>query len=210
MSRAPRDLTISPQLARALAGLRDQQGVDSAPRVNLDRLQDVEAALAVVFADDVLALFAAGVTRLGTKLEAVVGISGELKAKRIPGDYIGLGEIEPGLYAVLGKGTQPETGSVIKLVDSDDDEVRSFSVLEYVRTQGGAQDGDAGQFRPVLFRPAPESTTYGKRVVHKVFGEGSLLSEVGNGPTRKCKVDFPGHGLKVLQARFLEFPDPPK
>jgi hypothetical protein len=31
------------------------------------------------------------------------------------------------------------------------------------------------------------------------------LAEHGVGPDRKVKVSFPGHGLKTLSARFLEF-----
>jgi hypothetical protein len=208
MSRGPRPLVIEPELAAALAGCRAKYGADSDPRINLDRLQDVEAALAIHFEDDVLAVMAAGVERLAARLDAVVAITGDLKAKKIPGDYVGLGEIEPGLYLCISKGRQSPGQSTVVLVDRDDGEKpRRFPVLDYIRTQGGAEPGAADDFQAVMYRPAPESTRYGRRVLHKVFGEGSLLSEQGTGPKRKCKVDFPGHGLKLLQARFLEFPD---
>jgi len=207
VTRAPRPLEIDEELAALLAECRSKHGVESDPIVNLDRVQDVEAAMAVFFEDDVLAIFAAGVKALAMSLSAVVGMTGELKARRVRGDYIGLGELEPGLFVCISKAKQSPGRSSLLLVDAEEPEVRSYGAADFVRTVGGAEPGDAAAFQPRLIRPVPESTTYGRRVIHKIFGEGSLLSEDGQGPTRRCKVDFPGRGLKLLQARFLEFPD---
>ncbi|HTM21012.1 MAG TPA: hypothetical protein VL172_10905, partial [Kofleriaceae bacterium] len=70
----------------------------------------------------------------------------------------------------------------------------------------GLPPGDAG-LRVRVQPSRPESTLSGRRVRHKVFGEGRLLKEIGTGPDRKVQVDFPRRGLVLLQAKFLEFLD---
>ena len=69
-----------------------------------------------------------------------------------------------------------------------------------------AVPGEPPVFSPELTRVLPGGSD-GTRVRHKVFGEGRVYVEIGDGPTRKVKVEFPGHGLKLLQARFLEYLD---
>ena len=206
MTRSPRALEISAELAAALAATRAAFDIVAEPQVNLDRLQDVEAALGVTFEDDVLALFAASVPALGASLAGVVGTTGDLRGHGLRGDLIGLGTLEPELFLCVKKRRQVAGHSELLEVDAVDGGHRVLTVLELIEERG--RNGNAaGEFAPRLYRPAPESTTYGRRVRHKVFGEGSLLSENGTGPNRRCKVDFPGKGLKLLQARFLEFVD---
>jgi len=201
MTRAPRSLTIAPELARRLGATRAGHGITAEPLVNLDRLQDLEAALGITFEDDVLALFAAHVPALGADLAGVVAATGELREHGLPGDLIGLGTLDHGLFLCLTKRRQEPGRSELFEVDVIDGRKRSLSALELVTLRGC--DGEA-EFAPRLYRPTPESTSHGTRVRHKVFGEGRLLSEVGRGPERKCKVDFPGVGLKLLQGRFLD------
>lgn len=207
MSRGPRPLCIDSQLAIALASLRSQHGVDSAPAVNLDRLDDVESALAVHFEDDVLALMAAQVDALGANLAAVIGMTGEVHKRLARGGVIGLGELDQGIFLCVAKARQRPGETELLILDSNDRSTRRSSALNFARERGADERTRAEDFCATLFRPAPESTTFGRRVRHKIFGDGSLLSELGKGPTRKCKVDFPGHPLKLLQARFLEFLD---
>lgn len=201
MTRAPRPLTIAPELARRLGATRRDRGIDAEPTVNLDRLQDLEAALGITFEDDVLALFAAHVPELGAELARVVGITGELRERGMRGDWIGLGVLEPGLYLCLAKRRQLPGQSELFVVDVEARDQRSLSILDLLDERGSTGSAD---FAPRLVRPTPESTRHGRRVRHKVFGEGRLLSEIGTGPERKCKVDFPGVGLKLLHGRFLE------
>lgn len=206
MTRAPRELSVEAELARALAGARDAAGVETEIEVDLDRLQDVESALAIRFEDDVLALFAAAVPSLGARLSAVVGTTGELRERGLSGELIGLGRLDEDLYLCVVKRKQADEGSELLVVDAIDGQRRSTSVLALVQERCEVQPGSSS-FRGRLVRPPPESTKHGRRVRHKVFGEGRLLSEQGSGPKRKCKVDFEGKGLKLLQARFLEFDD---
>ncbi len=207
MSRGPRPISIDSQLAVALASLRAQSRADSAPCLNLDRLDDVEAALAVHFEDDVLALMAASIPALGADLAAVIGMTGEVHRLLGRGGHIGLGELELGIFLCVAKARQKPGETELLIVNTRDRTTRSLSALERARECGANERARPDDFAATLFRPVPESTTFGRRVRHKIFGDGSLLSEVGRGPTRKCKVDFPGHPLKLLQARFLEFLD---
>jgi hypothetical protein len=70
-------------------------------------------------------------------------------------------------------------------------------------------DGPEGvpDYRPRLLARVPESTSRGRPVRHAKFGLGKALCEVGTGKDRKIKVDFPGHGLKLLAVRFVEYLD---
>jgi hypothetical protein len=69
-----------------------------------------------------------------------------------------------------------------------------------------AVEGEPAAFEPRLWRK-PLGSSSGRLARHKIFGDGRVLTESGKGPTRKVKVDFPKFGLKLLQARFLEFLD---
>ena len=201
MDRGPRDVEVAGELGAALAGVRAKHELDGANEVNLDRLQDVEAALGVEFTDTELALFAAGLGEVvGLDLAKVIGLTGTIQAMGFPGDLIGLADLGGKTYLAMRRGADQR----FLLLDGFRREQRAVQIAEFLGRFGEATGGTL-KFR--LVRPAPESTRSGRRVHHKVFGEGWLLSETGSGPTRKVKVDFPKLGLKLLQARFLEFLD---
>jgi hypothetical protein len=92
----------------------------------------------------------------------------------------------------------------------DDRTSEQFLLSEWLRKQAASADAAAAapaEFRARLTVPMPESSMSGRRVRHKKFGDGKALREIGDGPTRKVQADFPGWGLKLIQARFLEFLD---
>lgn len=197
--RATGDLAPSPRVARALSALRGDAGpVD----LDNDRVRKIEAAVGVRLPDDVLACFAAGVLadRCAMTLGSVVGHTGALREAGARGDLIGVGRVERDVILCVRK---PERTLVS--FDVTDRSERDHDLAAWL--EGMAPGADAPPLHARLVAFQPESTMAGRRVRHAKFGEGKALREIGTGPTRKVQVDFPGRGLKLLQARFLEFLD---
>ena len=197
--RAPGDLAPSPQVARALSALRGDPGP---VELDNDRVRKIEAAVGVRLPDDILACFAAGVLadRCAMTLGGVVGHTGALREAGARGDLIGVARVEPGVILCVRK--HERTLVCFDLHDRSERDHDLGAWLEAMAANAGDQPLRA---RLVAFQP--ESTLAGRRVRHATFGDGKALREIGTGPTRKVQVDFPGRGLKLLQARFLEFLD---
>jgi len=213
--RGPGALTVPPGLARALARLRAAAGVTAEPELGVDELRNVELAVGMRFQDDLLAVFAAATPPLSTRhalaLASVVGVTGALREHRVRGDLVGVGFADAGTFLCVelhrrggGKGA-----TELVLHDRHDGRQRTVPLAAWIDERAaGCPDTDA----PFAPRVAPAMTeSYNdpsaRRVRHPLFGEGRVLSESGTGPTRKVKADFARVGLKVLQARFLEFLD---
>jgi hypothetical protein len=198
-------LTVSRDIATALARLRGGAGVTARPELDLERVREVEAAFGSHLPDDVLAVFAADVPVLRDRhkmtIGSVVGHTGELREHRAPGDLIGVGQIARRTVVCAQKNADG-----LVSYDLDDRSSEPFDLAGWLTGLAAGATGD-DSYQPALVAAQPESTMSGRRVRHKVFGDGKLLSESGTGPNRKVKVDFPGRGLKLLQARFLEFLD---
>lgn len=205
--RQPGPFSIAADVAGLLAGLRAAAGVSTPAELDIDRLREVEAAVGMRFGNDLLAVFACGVPALVEALEIRVGLvlghTGELRRRRARGDLIAFGAAR-GLFHCVEKREVPRERTEVVEYDADGGGERRMDLADWLRERG-AEPGTE-PFTPTLAARMPESYQ-GRTVRHKVFGEGKLLSESGSGPTRKVKVDFPGVGLKLLQARFLEFPD---
>ena len=70
------------------------------------------------------------------------------------------------------------------------------------------------RFRAKVSRPQPVANTYrpesqgkfrcGQEVVHRIFGQGTILECEGDGEDMKVKVRFPKVGTKILIASYLE------
>jgi|GEM_PF-6865328 len=206
--RSPRDLSVSGELQQALARLRGGAGVSGRAEVDLDELHSVEEAFAIRFADDLLAVFAAGVPsllqRYRMKLSMVIAHTGELQRRGARGDLVGVGYDERAEEFVCVTKSTAETTTLV-LFDPDDRSTTRVALLEWLqeRAPGGPVDEE---FAPKLHREMP-GTPSGRRARHKTFGEGRILKEDGTGPTRKVQVAFPNIGMKIVQARFLEFLD---
>jgi hypothetical protein len=214
MDRSPRTLEVATELSDVLHEFRSRGGADEECELNLDRLQDVEAAVGVEFQDDILALVAVRSSylreKLGVDLARVVAHTGELRERGQRGDVVGIGRIDDTTFLCVEKREQSSASTELFLLDCRGGSRVGVALLAWLSSHveelpsaGSSPAKDVAR----LVRPEAESTAAGVRVHHKIFGNGRALSERGTGDTRKVTVDFPGKGLKLLQGRFLEYLD---
>lgn len=212
--RSPGELAVSESVRRSLAGLRQACAQSARPELELERVREVEAAVGMHLPDDLLAAYAARIPRLEERhrmsLGMVIGHTGALRDHRARGDLVGIGQAAQRVYICLDKGAPASRETRILLYDVDDKTADEVLLADWLAQQLAAAGrpapaGELPEFAPRLVQPMPESSMSGRRVRHPKFGEGKALREIGDGPTRKVQVDFPGWGLKLLQARFLEF-----
>jgi hypothetical protein len=203
-------LSVGEDLAAVLARLRLAEGVSEKPELDVDAVRDVERGLGWRLPEDVLAVFAARVRRVETDhemaLAKVVGHTGRVRAAGATGDIIGVGKTGPRRWLCVRKGAQPAEGTELLVFDADEETLTGTTPLVDWLAEKAPEGAEGAPFEPVLVRKLPAGSP-GQRVRHKTFGDGKVLKEVGSGPNRKVQVDFPGRGLKLLQARFLEFVD---
>lgn len=205
--RGPRRLEISDALAALLGGLRERHAVTALPEVDLDQLHGVEIAVSFHFADDILAVWAARIPPLvavGFTAGEVVGHCGRLRDLRARGDLLGVAETDAGELWAIDKRHAGEGATRLTRVN----DARTGEVLDleaWVRQVAG--DASGPPLEAALHRKPPMAGAGGRRVRHAKFGLGTAFSESGLGPNRKVTCDFPGLGLKTIQARFLEFLD---
>jgi hypothetical protein len=209
--RRSETLEISEALARQLASLR---GASTQPaELDVDRVRDVEATVGARIPDPVLAALAADIgwlrEVLGCELGRLADHTARAREARAPGDLVGIAVSSDGRRIY---GFRPGRGDDrIDVFNADTRSTTTTSLsawLDEMRHAHGPAPTEASA-QPLVARLvrslAPEGP--GRRVLHKVWGIGRVLAEHGEGPTRKVKADFPKLGLKVVQARFLEFVD---
>jgi len=214
--RSPGDLDVSEPTRTLLLELRQASGQTARPELELERVREVEAAIGMHLPDDLLALFAASIPRVekgfAMALGMVIGHTGALRDHRARGDLVGVGQAERRVYLCLDKGAPSTHEARLLRYDVDYKTTDGILLADWLRAlldglgQPEHQTPEA-ELTPRLIQPMPESSMQGRRVRHPKFGEGKALREIGTGPTRKVQVDFPGLGLKLMQARFLEFLD---
>lgn len=211
--RSQRRLGAPPELAALLGRLRAAAGVRDLAEVDLDALFGVETTIAFHFADDMLAVFAARIPELdalGVKVGEVVGHCGRLRDLGARGDLIGVAATDSEMWAIDKRRASAATTRLVAVTREGTGEV--IELIEFVRRHAG-DAGDVGgeaaaePLVAALHRRPPMAEAGGRRVRHAKFGLGRAFSESGVGPTRKVTCDFPGLGLKTIQARFLEFLD---
>ncbi len=213
------DLAIDAALQDTLSELRARGGVSGRAEVDLDQLHAVEAAFAITFADDLLATFAAAVPalieRFRFELSMVVGHTGALQTRGARGDLVGVGHDKTAdLFYCVEKSNATTTTLVV--FNPDGKTMTRLPLAQWLAqridelpppaTTAGELTPKLGELTPKLVREMPGAPS-GRRARHKKFGEGRVLREIGTGPQRKVQVAFPNLGLKLLQARFLEFLD---
>lgn len=215
--RGPGPLAVPARLATALGKLRAASGVTAEAELRVDRVRHVELAVGMRFEDDLLAVFAAAVPRLAERhrltLGGVVGMTGALREHKIRGDLVGIGRA--GASSFLCVQLRQRSGEPTRLVvhDADDHSERTEPLVDWIEgVVAGWPEARAATPAPFEAHVTPAmtesyNTQGGRRVRHRIFGEGRVLTETGAGDTRKVKVDFPRVGLKLLHARFLEFLD---
>lgn len=202
--RSQRRLDVEPQLAALLGGLRERDGVRDLAEVDLDALFGVETTIAFHFADDMLAVFAARVPALdavGLKVGEVIGHCGHLRELGARGDLIGVAATDAAIWAIDKRHATGVSTRLLPVSRSETGE--AIDLIDLVRDQAGDAAGEP--LVAALHRKPPMAGAGGRRVRHAKFGLGTAFSESGLGPNRKVTCDFPGLGLKTIQARFLEF-----
>jgi hypothetical protein len=206
--RSQRRLETPAELAALLGGLRARAGVRDLAEVDLDALFGVETTIAFHFADDMLAVFAARVPRLdalGVKVGEVIGHCGRLRDLGARGDLIGVAATDSEMWAIDKRHASHAFTRLVAVTRSGTGE--TIELLEFVRRHAGDDEPGAEPLTAALHRKPPMAEAGGRRVRHAKFGLGRAFSESGVGPNRKVTCDFPGLGLKTIQARFLEFLD---
>ena len=205
--RGPRKLSTAPGLARLLGGLRERYQVTALAEVDLDELHGVEVATGFHFPDDILAVYAARLPPLrevGFSVGEIVGHCGRLRDLGARGDLVGVAETDIGVLWAIDK--RRASGESTRLTRIEDARPLETAELEsWVRSIAGDAGGEP--LDAALHRKPPMADSGGRRVRHPTFGIGTAFTESGVGPTRKVTCDFPGLGLKTIQARFLEFLD---
>jgi hypothetical protein len=209
-SRAPRPLAVRAELAALLGAHRaaNPDHADQAAELDLDALHGVEVAVSFTFADDILAVWAADLVALRAHrfaLGEVVGHCGRLRDRGARGDLIGVAAGPEDMWAIDKRRARVDVTSLCRLEGADI--VETVELIEWVRLAAGPAPTSGPPLSPVLHRKPAMADTPGRRVRHGKFGLGTAFAEHGMGPTRKVTCDFPGVGLKVIQARFLEFLD---
>lgn len=205
------DLAVSKPTRAILAGLREVAQVSAAPELELQKVVDVESAFAIRFHDDLVATWASKIPmlkeRYGMTAGGVVGHTGGLRDLKVRGDYIGVARTGARTLLAIEKGG---AGDELVTLEGGEGVTGRSTLVDWLGARlnelGGAVVDDS-DLRPRLFRPLPMKNAPGKMVRHAKFGDGKVLREIGDGPTRKVQVDFYSVGLKMLQARFLEYVD---
>ncbi len=214
-------LTLCAPVRALLYELRVLEGIDEVPELDLERVREVERGLGLVFGDDVVAAHAAHSAYLreacGMEWGLAVAHTGALRALGAPGDLIAFGRASDGqsFCAVPKAEASPEESTVVGY-DGAGGEMRRLGFRPWLETRVEALraslehpplvDPEASKtFVPRLVRRSLPEGSSGRRVRHPRFGEGLVMLEQGRGPTAKVRVEFPGLGIKTIQARFLEY-----
>lgn len=209
--REPGTFDVDDAVARLLAAYRARDGVSAAPTLDISQLRAVELAIGTRLGSDLLAVFAAHLPALELEqqwqLSRVVGHTGGLHRFGTRGSLVALGHAAEREWYCIETPVSPKVPTRIVVYDAEARKARpAVPLLDWLRaTLGDADASGVEPLRPSLAARLLESTAAGVRVRHATFGEGRVLTEQGTGPTRRVKVEFPGIGLKLLQARFLEF-----
>lgn len=204
--RSQRRLAIDVELAALLGGLRERDGASDLAEVDLDALFGVETTVAFHFADDLLAALSARIpalVRAGFVVAEIVGHCGRLRDRGARGDLIGVARTDDEIWAIDKRHAAADRTRLVPVRDSSCGD--PLALIDWIRSLAGDARGEP--LIAALHRKPPMADAGGRRVRHPKFGLGTAFSEAGLGPNRKVTCDFPGLGLKTIQARFLEFLD---
>ena len=203
-------LQLPAPVADLLGGWRGACGATNTPELDVDRVRDVEGTMGTGLPETLLAIFCASIPalsqELGMQLGKIAEHSARVRAQRVRGDFVACAMEHDGsaFYGFLKKTADTHLGVFRRLRGR----VTTIPYLEWLQEQATLRavdlQGPATPFTPRLVLDAlPEGE--GQRVRHAKWGIGRVLADHGEGPTRKVKAEFPSLGLKVVQARFLEF-----
>lgn len=208
--RRTQPLVLSEPLARLLSALRSVSRSEAPAELDIDHVRAVEATVGCRLPDPVLAILAA---KLGPFVETfAIGLgeiprhtraAGEARAR---GDLIVFG-VEPGeVFHGFLIGAEDSRISTYRRRGA---QLSSVEDLEWLRQHSAIWCPEPPSAEPLAVRlvRAPKPEPEGPRVRHKKWGVGQLMTSEGSGERRKIKVAFPSVGLKVLNARFVEFLD---
>jgi hypothetical protein len=211
-ARRSAELEVDPAWGRRLAAIRVDADVDTPPSLDVDHVRSVEATIGARIPDAILALVATGAPwlerELGLSLARFADHTARARNARAPGDFVGIGASPDGRTVY---GFRPgRADDHIARYDVDRREATTSPMEVWLAEvtglcgRGSMEVERSEPLRARLVRVALPPGE-GRRVRHRSWGEGRVLAEHGEGPTRKVKAEFPGVGLKVVQARFLEF-----
>ena len=210
-ARKTQDVGLGPRVSRLLAELRRRDGIESPLELDVDRVRDVEAVIGGEIPDPWLGVLASGVPAferdLCLKLSDVAAHTKDAHQFPVQRDLVALGRDGARQFVGFVRGRDPDR---IALYDADRKSLKSDGLADWIVRRFELDEAslpDSGSMTVRLIRHVLVTDDGKTRVRHAKWGEGLVLAEHGEGPTRKVKADFPGLGLKVVQARFLEFLD---
>ena len=222
-NRKPRPLDVSGDVRRALAALRQLDGVDNGDAgLDLGRVLAVEHDLGCHLPDDVLAILAAKsdqLTEHGADLAVLVPNTRAARKRGWSRNYVAIGRQPDGhaYYCIdatdrgsttiydcdnLNGNTvtpQPLAGWLNEFVERQRDFLME-GTLEQRKRAEASKTPRAESFCPRLMNAEPAQ----QRVAHAKFGKGTVVGETGSGELRKLQIDFDAVGKKWLLARFVE------
>ena len=220
-------IEVGEGLFERLSLFRRVEDVRTPAELEVEAVRDVERGLGWRLPNDMLGIFAAHVPFLEDSLEMslskVIGHTGKVRALGATGDLVGIGKEGRARFLCLEKKGETTAEPRLTIFDTDDRKMSRSPLLEWLdgiieqraslmgippaepaTSSTPGSFGDKREFEPTLVRRLPTGSP-GQEVMHPTFGVGRVLLEKGAGPNRKVKVDFPGKGLKLIQARFLRW-----
>jgi len=202
------------------------------PQVRLSHLARTEEEIGARLHDDVLALLAIGdpIARLLTGIESTMSIAEAAEDREAPEGHVRIamvysdpiGELVDGAHGgpyfdlFAPRAPDGEAAAILVATDGQLDGAREHTLGGFViaaldEAVGRGQLAAYGTPRAIPLEPAPRLVGSAKprsqkrssdRVTHPKFGEGVVISRIGQGEEEKAVVAFAG-GERTLLTRFL-------
>jgi hypothetical protein len=216
-------VTTSEHLARH----RQHRGQSTTCTVDEEALDRVEETLACRIPNEVVGLMAT----TGRPLDELLSLTTEAEAAGLPKRWLVLArDAERDVYHCIERTTVVGAPCRVALLAAGDANAKriTLSFAEYLmrflpvppaqrfparpRPTPGSVEAGAPALAPARPRLTltirPRSSVVGKRVRHRVYGEGSVVTERRDG-RHALEVEFPNLGRKVLLSSFVELIDGP-
>ncbi|RMG19672.1 MAG: hypothetical protein D6729_04615, partial [Deltaproteobacteria bacterium] len=181
------ELRISDAVRALLYELRVLEGIDEVPELDLERVREVEAALATRFGEDLLAAFAAQSDHLrdaaGMEWGLGVAHTGAMRQLGAPGDLVAFGrDVDAPRFLAVHKAEEAPESTTVVIFDAVEQALAEEPFERWLEDQVEAvrarsEDlpevdvAAASTFVPRLVRRRLPEGSSGRRVRHPRFGE---------------------------------------